>query len=68
VTAADPLPAATRVRKARRSSTVACGHHVITGQVIVRRAGRWICLSCALAAIAANVPAPRGAQPRENRP
>jgi hypothetical protein len=34
----DPLPRATRVRKARRSSKVACGHFVLTGQVIVRRA------------------------------
>jgi hypothetical protein len=51
---ADPLPAATRVRKARRSSKIACGHHVLTGQVIVRRAGRWICLGCALAAIGRN--------------
>ena len=48
---ADPLPSAVRVRKARRSSRVACGHHVITGQVIVRRGGRWICLRCALAAV-----------------
>ena len=48
---ADPLPAATRVRKARRSSVVACRHYVLVGQVIVRRGGRWICLPCALTAI-----------------
>jgi hypothetical protein len=48
---ADPLPAATRVRKARRSSTVSCGHYVTVGHVIVRRAGRWACLECALDAI-----------------
>ena len=60
---ADPLPAASRVRKARRSSTVACGHHVLTGQVIVRRAGRWICLGCALPGRqpTTNVPAQGGA-------
>jgi len=45
----DPLPLATRVRKARRSSKVACGHYVLVGQVIVRRASKWACLSCALA-------------------
>lgn len=50
---ADPLPAATRVRKARRSSVVACRHYVLVGQVIVRRDGRWICLPCALTAIRA---------------
>jgi hypothetical protein len=48
---ADPLPDAARVRKARRSSAVACGHYVLTGQVIVKRGGRWICLPCALDAI-----------------
>lgn len=50
---ADPLPRANRVRKARRSSRVACGHHVRTGAVIVRRAGRWLCLDCALSEIRA---------------
>ena len=50
---ADPLPAATRVRKARRSSVVACRHYVLVGQVIVRRDGRWICLDCALAMVKA---------------
>jgi hypothetical protein len=39
------------VRKARRSSVAACGHYVLTGQVIVRRHGRWQCLECALAQI-----------------
>lgn len=57
---ADPLPAATRVRKARKSSRVACGHYVLTGQVIVRRGGRWICLPCALAVIKAST----GGKPR----
>ena len=52
---ADPLPAATRVRKARRSSRVGCGHYVLTGQVIVRRGGKWACLQCALAAIGAGM-------------
>ena len=50
----DPLPAANRVRKARRSSRVACGHYVTVGAVIVRRGGRWLCLDCALAAIGHN--------------
>jgi hypothetical protein len=50
---ADPLPAVARVRKARRSSRVSCGHHVLVGQVIVHRGGRWTCLECALAAIRA---------------
>ena len=49
----DPLPAATRVRKARRSSKVACGHYVTVGMVIVRRGGKWACLPCALTAIGA---------------
>ena len=35
---ADPLPNVNRVRKARRSSVVACGHDVLVGQVIVGRA------------------------------
>ena len=47
---ADPLPYATRVREARRSSKVACGHYVLTGQVIICRGGKWACLPCALAA------------------
>lgn len=42
---ARPWP---RVRKARRSSTVGCGHYVLTGQLIVCRDGRWTCLQCAL--------------------
>jgi hypothetical protein len=50
---ADPLPLANAVRKARRSSVVSCGHHVLVGQVIVRRDRRWICLPCALAEIRA---------------
>ena len=50
----DPLPTETRVRKARRSSKVACGHYVLVGQVIVRRGGKWACLPCALAAIGAS--------------
>jgi hypothetical protein len=56
----DPLPRATRVRKARRSSRVSCGHYVLTGQAIVRRGGQWACLPCALAATPANVPAAQG--------
>lgn len=37
-----------RVRKARKSSVLACGHYVLTGQLIVSRDGRWTCLQCAL--------------------
>ena len=48
---ADPLPGATRVRKARRASRLHCGHWVLVGQVIVRRGGRWTCRGCALNAI-----------------
>jgi Protein of unknown function (DUF3631) len=65
VTAPDPLPAATRVRKARKSSRVACGHYVLVGQVIVRRGGRWACLPCALAAIRVR-PEPLGGSTKEN--
>jgi hypothetical protein len=43
----------TRVRKARRSSPLACGHYVLTGALIVCRRGQWSCLDCALAAIRA---------------
>jgi hypothetical protein len=57
----DPLPGAVRVRKARRSSRVGCGHYVLTGQAIVRRGSRWSCMACALAATPANVPAKDGA-------
>lgn len=51
MTAPDPLPNTARVRKARRSSVVACGHFVLVGATIVKRAGRWTCLPCALAAV-----------------
>jgi hypothetical protein len=67
----DPLPLANRVRKARRASTLGCGHYVNVGAVIVRRSGRWTCLDCALAIIRAatrNVPAadqPGAAPPTE---
>ena len=62
----DPLPSAVRVRKARRSSRVGCGHHVLVGQVIVRRAGRWICLTCGLAA--AKTPAGQPAATPKEQP
>jgi hypothetical protein len=35
---ADPVPAATLVRKARRTSRVSCGHYVTVGHVIARHA------------------------------
>jgi len=42
----------TRIRKARRSSRLSCGHYVTTGQKIVSRdRGPWTCLPCALAAL-----------------
>jgi hypothetical protein len=61
----DPLPYATRVRKARASSRVACGHYVLRGQVIVRRGGRWTCLECALHAIKTTAGSPPAAAPQE---
>jgi hypothetical protein len=54
---ADPLPLANAVRKARRSSRVACGHYVLVGQVIVHRGGRWLCLQCAVAEVKAKAAA-----------
>jgi hypothetical protein len=42
-------------RKARISSHMSCGHYVLVGQLIVRRAGRWICGECALAEAAETV-------------
>ena len=50
---ADPLPEVALVRKARRSSRVACGCYILTGSVIVKRRGQWSCLPCALRAIRA---------------
>jgi hypothetical protein len=55
---ARPWP---RVRKARKSSRLACGHWVITGNLIVSHGQEWICLDCALARI-------RERQPQETRP
>jgi hypothetical protein len=45
---------AVRAMKARRSSAVYCGCWVSVGTVIIKRAGRWICRTCALAHIAAD--------------
>jgi hypothetical protein len=42
------VPVADRVRKARRSSLLACGHYVQTGHMIARVDGEWICIECAL--------------------
>jgi hypothetical protein len=40
-----------RVRKARKSSRLACGCFVLAGAYIVRRAdGTWACRDCVLAA------------------
>jgi hypothetical protein len=53
VTARKPV----RSMKARRSSRVACGHYVHTGQVIISRGEgwrrAWICRDCALLEVAA---------------
>jgi hypothetical protein len=62
---ADPLPSVARVRKARRSSRVSCGHHVLVGQVIVRRGQRWVCLQCALADIETSAAPAAAAPPKE---
>lgn len=68
MTGPDPLPAATRVRKARRSSRVSCGHYVLVGHIIVRRAGRWTCLECALADIKTSAGSPPAAAPTKETP
>ena len=57
---ARPWP---RVRKARRSSVLACGHLVNVGNLIVCRDGRWTCLQCALDHIRDRQP-----QRQESRP
>jgi hypothetical protein len=53
-----------RVRRARRSSVLPCGHWALTGQLIVSRShGPWICLPCAIAAIrspGSDAPVPAG--------
>jgi hypothetical protein len=41
----------TRVRKARRSSVLACGHYVLHGHLIANRGQGWICLDCAIKAM-----------------
>jgi hypothetical protein len=42
----------TRAMKARRSAVASgCGHYVLTGSLIVRRDGEWVCITCALAVI-----------------
>jgi hypothetical protein len=40
-----------RVRKARRSSRVACGCYVLTGELIANRGEGWICIHCAITGI-----------------
>jgi hypothetical protein len=46
-----------RSMKARRSSTVSCGHWVMHGQRIIKRLGAgWTCLPCAQAQRAASRP------------
>jgi hypothetical protein len=67
VTAPDPLPLANAVRRARRSSTLACGHHVHPGHVIVRRGGKWTCLECALDAIRTSAASPAAAAGKKDR-
>jgi hypothetical protein len=41
----------TRRMKVRWPRRVACGHYILTGQVIVQRDGRWSCLAFALAEV-----------------
>ena len=41
---------AARVRKARRSSKLDCGHWVPVGHKIARLGTRWACIECVLAA------------------
>ncbi len=53
-------PRLARVRKARRSSVLSCGHFVLTGQLIVKRGQGWRCLPCALEDIGASREAPSG--------
>jgi hypothetical protein len=44
----------TRVRKARRSSVMSCGHWVARGHLIASRdRAPWVCLGCAIARIRA---------------
>jgi hypothetical protein len=45
-----------RARKARSSSVRSCGCYVTTGQLIVYRDGRWLCLEHALAAVRQRTP------------
>jgi hypothetical protein len=42
------MPRADRVRKARKSSTLACGCYIRPGHMIARVAGRWLCIEHAL--------------------
>lgn len=64
---ADPLPSVALVRRARRASVLACHHHVWPGHVIVRRAGKWICLECALDAIRTSAASPATAAGKKDR-
>jgi hypothetical protein len=59
------MTAAARVRKARWPATVACGHHVNVGDVIVRRGGVWVCRPCALEAVRAQTSAATAATATE---
>lgn len=62
---ADPLTGVSHVRRARRSSRVACGCYILTGSVIVKRRGQWSCLPCALRAIRAKSADSPAAAPAE---
>ena len=51
----------TRVRKARKASTLSCGHHVGVGALIVSHSrGPWVCVNCSLARSAPGGSAPSG--------
>lgn len=53
-----------RVRKARRSSRLACGHWVQRADLIASNGAAWICIGCAIAAIRAAC----GTEPEETTP
>jgi hypothetical protein len=47
-----------RARKARKSSRLACGHWVKTGERIIHTGQRWECVTCVLARVMTQPPRP----------
>ena len=45
-----PPLVADRARKARKASKLACGCYILTGHLIARVGGRWVCIEHCLAA------------------